>query len=420
VAWADEKMKICAIILSCFYVAACAHAATTVPAWQNVVESNATEAVVRDYVSNVIRVEWAGQDNVVSHLMPANLSCQFAVIGDAEVTNRVKAVLQNTIDALNPGLRSELEKYHLINPTLQWLVRSIRGKPEDYLTLKTHPAAFVEADFNEEALIEKAKTLQGSQIPLPVVIAVECDSPIDPIRFPQPGVDCSDTMSETIFSTPFGVGYVIRAPDRFRRIRLVARTFPSNNKNVRYLWKGSNYTEIKPWSYDDYNSLKPELGFAEIRLDLNRFGRRLDVAVFAQMPNGILGPPTIVSFYHSPYAQRKNRADGRLESITYSVESQFALYDLSPIWIPREWTDYYDVDVRGNILSFVRSRPGVYRSDDFASPGEMILSAYSSGAPVTTRRVEYFISPETKRLDYRQVGDERHYNFGEYKRKEGL
>lgn len=125
VAWADEEMKICAIILSCFYVAVSAHAATTVPAWQNVVESNATEAVVRDYVSNVIRVEWAGQDNVVSRLMPANLSCQFAVIGDAEVTNRVKAVLQNTIDALNPGLRSELEKYHLINPTLQWLARSI-------------------------------------------------------------------------------------------------------------------------------------------------------------------------------------------------------------------------------------------------------------------------------------------------------
>ena len=212
-------MKVIETIFHCFFLTVCASATVTVPAWQNVVESNATEAVVRDYVSNVIRVEWAGQDNVVSRLMPANLSCQFAVIGDAEVTNRVKAVLQNTIDALNHGLRSELEKYHLINPTLQWFVRSIRGKPEDYLTLKTHPAAFVEADFNEEALIEKAKTLRGNQIPFPVTVSAEYDSPRAPIRTAKPGIDYSDVMPETTFSTSFGIGVVLRAPDRVRQRR---------------------------------------------------------------------------------------------------------------------------------------------------------------------------------------------------------
>lgn len=34
--------------------------------------------------------------------------------------------------------------------------------------------------------------------------------------------------------------------------------------------------------------------------------------------------------------------------------------------------------------------------------------------------VEYFISPETKHLEYRQIGDEKEYMIGEYKRKEGL
>ena len=138
------------------------------------------------------------------------------------------------------------------------------------------------------------------------------------------------------------------------------------------------------------------------------------------MGTGVCGTPTIVSFYHCPYAQRKNKSDGRLDTISYMLESEDTLFDLSPIWIHRDWTDYFSVDVKGNILSFSRLRPNVYRSDEFVTPDEMILSTYSSGLPKTTRRVVYFMSLKTKQLDYRQVDEEMHYRLGGYVRKPGL
>lgn len=397
----------------------CAYAATTVPAWRNVVERECAEAVVLSYTSNVIRVEWAGSDERVGRLMPANLSCQFAVVGDSDVTNRVSRILEETVVAFSPMLRDDLIKYRLLCPTLQWLVRSTRIAESDYLTFKAHPAVFREGDFNLDRLVAKAKNLNGRQVPLPVVVAADYDSERAPVKRAKPGVDYSDVLSEETFETPFGIGIVLRAPERFRRIRLCARAYPFACRDVRYVWKTSTYTEIKPWAYD--NALRPELGFAEIKFDVNRFGKRMDIAVYAQMPDGTCGAPTIISVFHPPYAKRKNYPDGRLESITYVTETPDALYDLSPIWIPHEWQDDYFTDGKGRIETFNRSRPGCFeRSEEFASAGEIILESYSSGLPKITKRVEYFISPETKHLEYRQIGDEKEYRIGEYKRKEDL
>lgn len=395
-----------------------AYAAMTVPAWRNVVERESAAAVVQSYTSNVVRVEWAGTDERGGRLMPANLVCQFAVVGDSDVTNRVSGILNETVAALNPRLREDLEKYRLLCPTLQWMVRSTRSD-DDYLTFKAHPAVFKEGDFNVDALVAKAKSLSGRQVPLPVAVEAEYGSERAPIRRAKPGVDYSDVLPEETFETPFGIGIVLRAPDRFRRIRLRARTSPFVRRDVRFVWRTSVYAELKPWAYD--NALRPERGFAEIKFDVNRFGKRMDIAVFAQMPDGTCGVPTIISVFHSPYAKRKNCPNGRLESITYLSESPDALYDLSPMWIPHEWKDDYFTDVKGRIETFNRLRPGNYgRSEEFAAANEIILESYPSGLPKVTRHIEYFISPETKRLDYRQVGEEKSYKFGEYKLREWL
>lgn len=400
------------------WVVCCVYAATTVPAWRNVVERECAEAVVQCYTSNVVRVEWAGVDERVGRLMPANLTCQFAVLGDSDVTNRVSGILNETVAALNPRLREDLEKYRLLCPTLQWMVRSTRSD-DDYLTFKAHPAVFKEGDFNVDALVAKAKSLSGRQVPLPVAVEAEYDSERAPIRRAKPGVDYSDVLPEETFETPFGIGIVLRAPDRFRRIRLRARTSPFVRRDVRFVWRTSVYAELKPWAYD--NALRPKRGFAEIRFDVNRFGKRMDIAVFAQMPDGTCGVPTIISVFHSPYVKRTNTSDGRLESLAYLGEALDAMYDMSPIWISHEWKDDYYTDEKGRIQSFSRLRSGWFgRSDEFASAEEIILESYSSGLPKTTRRVEYFISPETNRLEYRQVGDVKEYRMGEYKVKEGL
>ena len=88
-------------------------------------------------------------------------------------------------------------------------------------------------------------------------------------------------------------------------------------------------------------------------------------------------------------------------------------YDIGPIWAPREWRDDFVLSSKGRIASFTRTVPGSYEEEPFSAIGELVLSMSSSGMPLVTRKVEYFISPETGVLGYRPVGEEKKYRLGE-------
>ncbi len=386
--------------------------ADTVPAWRNTVDAKAAEETMRAYTSSVIRCEWAGENPNVERFIPANMAFQFAVAGDSDVTNRVRKVLEEAAGALVPSVRSGLERLGLLNSTLQWMVRICRPgitNEAQYLSARAHPAVFRESDFDAAKLKALAKRLTGANIPLPVRINIDYVDSMAPLGKAQPGLDYPDVLPEQTFELPFGSAFVIRAPERRRKIRMSAQTYPISGMASNFIWRTTGWGRFHPWSAAFRD--EPRFGHADFVYDTTIGRDRWDVMVFARMPNGMIGPPSIVSFYRPPFMQRKYEGK-KLRSITYIGKSRNVPYDIGPIWIPHEWKDDYNLDSKGRILSFVRTFPGRFDEDTFSAIGELVESMSSSGFPTLTRKVEYFVSPQTGRLEYKAVGDEIRYRSG--------
>ena len=387
--------------------------AKTVDAWRTAVDKSAADRAHVAYTSNVVRCEWAGEDSRVASLMPANVAFNFAVIGDSNSVSRVTKTLEETAAAIDPELRKTLEQYGLLNSTLQWLVRSCRPgvtNSTTYLAVKNHPAAFREQDFDVAKLKAVAAGLTGKTIALPVQVKVEYLDASIPLSKAEPCVDYPDIMPEETFSNPFGTAIVLRASERMRKFRLSASTYPFPGKAAKYVWRTTRGVTIRPWPMT--LAEVPDRGFAEVTVDAAYCGTRADIFVFAQMANGLYGPPSVVSIYNPPLAKR-TYTKGKLQSISYLKGSKNVPYDISPIWAPREWRDDFALNGKGRIVSFTRSIPGSFEEEPFSAIGELVLSMSSSGIPLVTRKVEYFISPETGALGYRPVGEEKKYRLGE-------
>ena len=402
--------KSLAIALLTFCMAAgAAEKPTTVPAWRNCVDKAAAEEAICAYTSNVVRCYWAGEDPKISGLMPANLSFQFAIVGDSDVTNRVQKVLEEVADSFKPDVRKGLEQHGLLVPALQWIVRWARPtvvKANDFINPANHPAVFKESDFNAERLKSFASRLTMNDIPLPVKVTFQYANQMSPLGKAEPGVDYPDILPEETFTLPFGVAIVPRAPERRRKIRLSAETWPLK-KPVEFVWKGC---WARPWLTRGYET--PEAGFADMVYVVPECRPRKDIMVWAKFDNGSYSLPTVISIYNVPYGQRKYGKKG-IESINYVKTARNVPYDIGPIWIPRQWTDVFELNLNGQIFTSERLFPGRFRGDRFSAVGELIHETSSSGFPLKTSKVEYFVSPETGDLSYRETGGEITYRLGE-------
>ncbi len=369
--------RICAALLASAALPASAApgvgAPVTVDAWRTTVDRFAAESAARAYTSNVVRCEWAGEDPRVASLMPANAAFRFAVVGDSNAASRVSRTLEDAAAAIEPALRGNLEQLGLLNSTLQWLVRSCRPgvtNSATYLAVRNHPAAFCEADFDAAKLKAVAGSLTGKTVTLPVRVKVEyLDDPV-PLSRAEPGADFPDVMPEETFAEPFGVGIVLRAPERMRKFRLSASTYPFAGRAMRFEWRVTRGVRLRPWPAT--LAEVPERGFAEVTVDAASCGVRADIKA-----------------------------------------SKDVLYDIGPIWAPREWRDDFALNGKGRIVSFTRTTKGSFTEEPFSAIGELVLSMSSSGIPLVTRKVEYFVSPETGALGYRPVGEEKKYRLGE-------
>jgi len=405
-------MKLACLQLFLCSFAVAADQLPTVPAWRNAVDKSAAESAMAAYTSNVIRCEWAGEDPNVSRLMPANLSFQFAVMGDSDVTNRVQKILNEVADSFTPAYRQRLERLGLLNSTLHWLALSSKSAVtnwQEYLKPQNHPAVFKESDFNVAKMKRVASKLTPAQIAMPVVVELGYSDLGNPLGKAEPGVDYPDILPEETFKLPFGAAIVLRAPERRRRLRISAKTYPNELKFVEFVWKTSNWAWISDASSDGYKSVKN--GFADIVFDVASIRGRMDIMVFPKYPTGMYGPPTIVSVYSMPN-MRRYYARGRLVSIDYVNNPRETLYDISPIWIPHEWKDEFEMSPSGKIFTFKRTLPKELRGDLFSAIGELILSSSSSGYPIVTTKVQYYVCPETGVLKYREVGENIRYRLG--------
>ena len=333
-----RSLRYNSLLFAAVSFSAFASPAQTVDAWRTTVDKSAVERAYVAYTSNVLRCEWAGEDPRVASLMPANVAFNFAVVGDSNSASRVAKTLEETAAAIDPALRGNLEQFGLLNSTLQWLVRSCRPgitNAATYLSVNAHPAAFRYQDFDPATLKAAARSISGRGITLPVRVKVEyLDDPV-PLSKAEPCVDYPDIMPEETFSNPFGTAIVLRAPERMRRFRLSASTYPFPDEASKYVWRATRGVKIRPWPMT--LAEVPDRGFAEITVDAASCGLRADVLVFAQMANGLYGPPSVVSIYNPPFAKR-TYVKGKLKSISYLKGAKNVPYDIGPIWAPRAWS----------------------------------------------------------------------------------
>lgn len=387
----------------------------TVPAWRNVVEKESAAAAVHAYTSNVVRCEWAGNDIRVMELIPSNMAFQFAVCGDADVTNRIQHILERTVEALEPQTRHFLKETCTLNATLQWMVRTFRPtitNVASYVSHGSHPPVFCESDFNERVLTNIAAKLRPRNIPFPVVLKIEEAEHVMPLGKALAGIDYDDVLPEETYLEPFGCSLIVRAPERMRRIRLSAKVWHVTDRRIEYIWQVSRGGRIYSWSSEK----TPSSGYADIIYDVASMGRRLDILVFAKYGDSLISTPSIVSIYNLPNVVRRNE-NGRLYSITSKKKTKENLYDVSSIWIPHSWTDTFELDSSGKILTYERQLPNQWRTDKFTATGELVCEASSSGYPLTANKVEYYVDNVTKTLGYRIVGNVIKYKLGEAPRR---
>ncbi len=393
---------------------ALAAAPKTVPAWRNAVDAASAASVLQAYTSNVIRCEWAGPDDRVRSMIPANLGFQFAVSGKADVTNRVQAMLEATAAAIDPKLRAELEHFGLLNPTLQWIVRSSRpgmSKRGQYTNPRNHPAVFKESDFVLPTMTDVARRLTGNKVPYPVRIEFDYSPDKAPLGRAVPGADYPDILPEETFVTPHGAAIVLRAPEVRRKIKLRAWAYPASRRKVKYIWRATGAGRFVDWTPDAFATR--DRGYAYFVYESSKVGVRTDIMVFALVDDALCGAPTIISIYSPPFAKRKFEK-GKLHSIDYVLRSNIVPYDVSPIWIPHEWRDEYIRDSRGRTMSISRYLPGQFRPQAFSATGELALSLSASGYPIRTQAVEYFADEKSGALSYRPTGPEKDIPFGSH------
>lgn len=387
---------------------------STVPAWRNTVDVSAAVGAVQAYTSNVIRCDWAGENDRIRSMIPANLIFHFAVSGDADVTNRVRSVLEATAAALDPKLRAELEHFGLLNPTLQWLVRSSRpgmSERNQYVNPRNHPAVFKESDFNIDVLTNAARRVTGNKVPYPVMVSIDYSSDKAPLGKAKPGADYPDILQEETFVTPFGAAIVLRAPEVRRKIKLRAMAYPQSRRKIKYIWRASGTGRFVDWTPDAFETR--DRGCAYFMYDSSKVGVRTDIMVFALVDDEICGAPTIISIYNPPLAKRRFEK-GRLQSIEYLAKSNLVPYDISPIWITHAWKDEYVRDGRGRTITVSRYMPGEFRPWSFTATGDIALSLSASGYPLVSQAVEYFVDASSGRLSFRAIGPKKEIPFGDH------
>ena len=301
----------------------------------------------------------------------------------------LQAALSASASFLRPTKQAILRR-RLMGPTLQWLLRrtQVGVKSEsDYLRAGSHPAAFSSKRINAVALVEMAHALQPADIP-PAVSLAMINSRTFPIRFPVPGEDYPDNLSEVLFNTSSAIGIVLRGTEGERTFLFRAQPFPEQDPDATYTWRVVNgdagAVKIGTPLGETFNT--PERGFAQITVDRRALTGRIDVACFAKTHGTEYGAPSIISFSVVPQEKRVYRPDGRLESIDYSNPEM--AYSDPAIALPRRWKDTYVYTPAGDLLGFSRSYNG-QEAAFFTPKGARVTERNPDGSPKRAVAVAY-------------------------------
>ena len=138
-------------------------------------------------------------------------------------------------------------------------------------------------------------------------------------------------------------------------------------------------------------------GYAELVVDWEKIGNRVDVGVFCRKKGTVqYGPASIISFHVLPEEKRVYHKDGCIDSIDYSpstVCSNIAGFDSRLSYI-KSWRDVYNLSGDGKIIGYDRYE-GVDEVGKFSQNGEAVIEQYPNEMTKVVKDVEYIL----KRID---------------------
>lgn len=372
---------------------------TSGPFWRSLARASFTEPgglaarMDRLYRSNQFWVMPAVHDYgkpELGDVFPANAPFQLVSEGASWSDQPFLRAALAASAALPPPTKQAVLRRRLLGPTLQWLLRrtqtGVRGE-DAYLSPRAHPTAFSAKRLDVVRLVEKAHALRPENVPPAVSLAL-VNSRLFPIRFPAPGVDYPDTVSELLFATPSAISLVLRAPEGVRTFLVRAQTFPEPDPHAVYTWRVVHGDPAAVTISAPLGETvgAPENGFAQIVVDRRALAARIDVACFAKTHATDYGAPAIVSFYPIPQETRVYRPDGKIASIDYSNPD--ARYCDPALALPRRWKDVYAYSASGRPLGFTRFY-GAKKAAAFTPDGARILARRPDGAARRAVRVKY-------------------------------
>lgn len=349
--------------------------------------------MVRLYIGNQIWVfpEHNDHDPELGDLYMVNTPYYVISQGSSYSDKPFVEAFAATMAAFKPAVKRRLIESGQLASTLQMILRSTQKqlkKPEDYLTSLAHPVVFDAKWLDVDAMVEMAQGLELDKLAPMVALRV-----VEDLKSQQ-GVDHFDLNSESLLTTAFSIGRILRNKDYERRMVVegVAATRDGGAKLKWVVLQGDpEKISIKPLNSSGsrveisirYHGNYRPMGGDGIPARL--FSSRVDIGCFAVTESGY-SAPSFISFSYLPDEERVFNKDGRLLSIDYSNSAK--RYADPLLTMQKGWKDLYSYDQEGRLRGWHRTRTGG-APQRFTWMGHRVLASDQLERPIRACGVQY-------------------------------
>lgn len=394
-------------------------------AFKNSTISNCVDVLLSKYTNNELVIASAGDcltKPSYMELCSANVPMQLAVMGSASECEKVASAVASVRDCMPTNIAEFLARNRRMAHVAQWVVhRSIKEVEceSDFVSNKAYPAALAVEDIDFAVVSNIAASLTWATLPISVRLSqVYGEYIYDPMKPAEPLKDYPDPHPEVTFSTPYAIGIVLRAPEKFRAFRFFASPELYRQGEYEICWKQLNGTKnavlFRPYRRKNcpgklWKKMTVSAGYAELVVNWEKVGSRVDVGVFCRMKGAEqYGPASIISFHVLPEERRSYYKDGGIDTIDYSASTDWGNvvgFDPRLSYI-KNWKDVYNLTGDGKIIGFDRYE-GAAAVGKFSQNGEAVIEQYPSEMPKIVKGVEYAVNQGDSGasvLEYKIVG----------------